>query len=359
MLPDHSPATRLSDDWKDAQAELARARQALALARVGLAQQTPYKRLIAAQRRCTNLIHGWFAESLQVERVINPHLVLSLDVDGVLEEENEGFSATGLPGAAALRLLQIGGVAVVLNTARSPLDVQDRVEQFRLLGGVSGFGSVSCDAVFGRDRCLVTERAAGQLRELRAVLRAKSDLVVDATYCETVRASRVLDGQVAGIPGSEARVLLDEQRLHDITYWVAPRHTDFVDRGVNKQSGLAQLLEDLGLRDLSVAAMGDASCDVPMLRKAKFAFLPAATLPSYTAPRGQRLCRSRFLGERALWEAAGQLVPSAAARKSVLATVDRLEFPHWFPAALRGRPPGGSGILPRLGAALGAVRNLR
>ena len=59
----------------------------------------------------------------------------------MLEEDSEGFSATNLAGAAALRLLQLGQVAVLLNTARSLIDVQQRAEDFTLLGGVGCFGA--------------------------------------------------------------------------------------------------------------------------------------------------------------------------------------------------------------------------
>ena len=73
-------------------------------------------------------------------------MVFALDVDGVLEDEQEGFSSTTLAGAAALKLLQLGGVAVLLCTARGLTEVKDRVAQFGLLGGVSGFGSQTWDA---------------------------------------------------------------------------------------------------------------------------------------------------------------------------------------------------------------------
>jgi len=63
---------------------------------------------------------------------------------------------------------------------------------------------------------------------------------------------------------------------------------------------LHTLSRELGLNRLPLAAMGDAGCDLPMLKVAEFAFLPAATLPSYVAPRGQRLMRSRYLGGQSL-----------------------------------------------------------
>src|SRR5438132_12301970 len=123
-------------------------RRALATAAPGIARHAPFTRLLAAQRRSTRLAHAWLADALELARVSDPRLVLSLDVDGVLEDESAGFSATSIAGAAALKLLQLGRVAVLLNTARSLEAVQDRVEQLQLLGGVAEFGAATLDAVF-------------------------------------------------------------------------------------------------------------------------------------------------------------------------------------------------------------------
>jgi 3-deoxy-D-manno-octulosonate 8-phosphate phosphatase KdsC-like HAD superfamily phosphatase len=347
------PETSVSDlagtaAWEAMSAEIGAAEQALALAPAGIARQPDYDRLLAAQRQATQAIHQWLSHALELETVSQPTRVFSLDVDGVLEEERAGFSATGLPGAAALKLLQLGRVAVLLNTARSVTEVRDRVSQFGLLGGVSAYGAAIWEAVYSRERGQLDDRAADELDRLRAVLRADSSLVLDPSYDCTVRASRIIEGAPGPIPGGAARRLLDEHRLSGLTFWVAPRHTDFVARACDKSSGLAQLRQDLGIVTLPLAAMGDAACDLPMLRPADVAFLPAATLPTYVAPRGQRLVRSRRLGDQALWEAACHLVPNLAQQRRVLAMVRGVKFPAWFPFALQKRPALGLGWFPRL-----------
>ena len=124
-----------------------------------------------------------------------------------------------------------------------------------------------------------------------------------------------MDGKPRAITGSDARQLLDRLQIAELTFWVAPHYTDFVDRSIDKGMGIERLRRSFGLSNLPLAAMGDGICDVPMLKLARFAFIPAATLPSYKPTKQQRLIRSRFLGAQALWEAACYLVPSAGLQR--------------------------------------------
>src|SRR5205823_10057153 len=255
-------------------------------------------------------------------------------------------------GAAALKLLALGSVAVLLNTARSLTEVRSRVAQFNLLGGISGFGAAVWDGVFAQDSSLLSVRGAAQLTELRSILRADPDIVQDGRYEQSVRVSRIVDGEPGPIAGPAARGLLDRHGLNELTFWVAPDHTDFVDRSVDKGKGLERLLEQLRLGSIPIAAMGDSSCDVPMLRLATHAFLPAATLPSYIAPRRQRLLRSRLLGENALWDAACQLVPDSTLQREVMTAVSEINYPEWFPATVSQGLRSSGGLLPRFKTAL-------
>jgi hypothetical protein len=339
MVPDDENTGSVAAEWRQADQQLANAGEQLKSALPGIARQHVCERLLAAQRRCTALVHAWLAEAFHLERVVEPRAVLSLDVDGVLEEESGGFSATGLIGAAALRLLQLGPVGVVLNTGRSLLSVQDRVEQLSLLGGVASFGAAAWDGVYGRTFSLLSDRGAEQLARLRELLRAEPELVQDPSHTESIRVSRVVDGVLAPIAGPDARALLDRHGLTELSFWVAPGHTDFVDRKVDKGIGLTQLRVAIGLDHLPLAAIGDGACDIPTLRQASRAFVPAATLPSYVPGRRQRLVRSRHLGEAALWDAACHLVPEASLQRRVRSTVEGLVVPEWFPPSLRRRPP--------------------
>src|SRR2546423_7813198 len=114
------------------------ASKALEWSPAGITRQRPYDKLLQARQRCTQLVHSWFASALGLEPVSDPRLVLALDVDGVLEDEEEGFSSTGLAGAAALRPPQLGQGGVILHTPRSTSEVWDRATPPRLPGGVRG-----------------------------------------------------------------------------------------------------------------------------------------------------------------------------------------------------------------------------
>jgi 3-deoxy-D-manno-octulosonate 8-phosphate phosphatase KdsC-like HAD superfamily phosphatase len=292
---------------------------------------------------------------MELRLVTQPRLVLSLDLDGVLEDGTEGFTATGVAGAAALRLLQMGGVAVLLNTARAMAEVRERVSEFHLLGGAAELGAALWDSTFSRDWSLLSDRGATQLDRLRSALRAEPTVVLDSAHRHSVRASRIIEGVPAPIAGPDARRFLDHNDLTDITFLVAPGHTDFVDRGVDKGIGISRLQQEVGLQALPLAAIGDSACDLPMLKRAAFAFLPAATLPAYLPPRRQRMVRSRYVGDQALWEAACHLVPNIGLKGRVLAALQTLDFPEWFPPALR-RPPVRLGLFPRLAATLSSAR---
>jgi haloacid dehalogenase-like hydrolase len=350
---DTAVSTNGASVWRAAQEALKAARTQLAQAAPGITRQPAFDRLLQAQRWCTGVIHRWLAEKMALDYVQNPCIVLSLDVDGILESEEE-FSSTTLVGASALRLLQLGGVSVVLNTARSLVEVHERVDQFRLLGGVAEMGAATWNGMQQQEENLLNDRATAALTRLRAALRSDPSVVLDCCRTQSVRASRIRDGRPAAISGADARRLLDENRLDDLTFWVASTHTDFVDRSVDKGTGIIHLQRELGLTSFPVAAMGDAMCDLPMLRLARSAFLPAATLPSYVAGRHQRLVRSRLIGDRALWDAACHLVPIPSLHRLVTEQAAALRLPEWVPVA--SSPTPSTSLLTRFAAALASMR---
>jgi hypothetical protein len=350
LIHDHNVA------WYSLRDEVKTATRDLAWAASRADLEAIWMRLLRAGDRCADFVRSWVASALELEPVREPKILLSLDVDGVLEEDVGVCSATGLIGAAALKLLQLGRVGVVLNTARSMHSVQARVATFQLLGGVAGFGGGTWDAVYGREQNLVSSAGIMELWRLSRELGMNGATVLDHDHQLCLRASWITDGLPAPIAGTAARRLLDHLGLDRLTYWVAPRHTDFVDRGVDKWKGLIHLQDQLGLMGLPLAAMGDSACDLPMLRKASLAFLPAATLPSYVPPPKQKLVRSRYLGQHALWEAARNLVPNASLQAKVRAMVNSIHSPEWLPHELRATPLQGSGIRSRFATALAVVR---
>src|SRR5690348_7571009 len=105
---DPAVSTNGASVWLAAQEALNAARAELAHAAPGITRQPTFDRFLQAQRRCTGVIHRWLAEKMALDYVQNPIIVLSLDVDGILESEGE-FSSTTVVGTSALRLLQLGG----------------------------------------------------------------------------------------------------------------------------------------------------------------------------------------------------------------------------------------------------------
>lgn len=344
-------ADLLQQRWGEAERELGVARDELSRA-TAAGRQDACDRLLVAQRACTGLVHDFFAEGFDLESVKEPRTVLSLDVDGVLETDAAGFTSTGVAGAAALKLLQLGRVAVLLNTARCVDEVRDRVERFHLLGGVATFGAATWDAVFGQARGYLSERGTLQLKLLRSNLRADKDVVLHRQHEHCVRASRIVDGAFAAIPLPAARRLLHDSSLDHLTFSVARRYTDFVDRTVDKGAGITHLREDLALSQLPLAAIGDSTCDVPMLRLAGSVLLPANAVPSYTPGPRQRFVRLRRTGGEGLWSAALRLVPDVQLRRRVLSTAGALTLPAWLPAQLREPLRGEHWSLSRLVAVL-------
>lgn len=302
------------------------------------------------ERRATDFVNAWLGAAFELERVESASMVLSLDVDGVLEDEALGFSCTGINGAAALKLLQLGRVAVVLNTARSVEESRARCQFFQLLGSVSAFGGIVWDGVFDREEVLISPEAQRQLVSLRTELRSDPAVVVDSAHDVSLRVSRIVGGVPAPIVGEDALGLIDRLGLDQLTFWVAPGHTDFIDRGIDKSTGLERLRALLGLRSLPLAAMGDAACDVTTLRLASQAFVPAATLPAYMAPPGQRLVRARSVGDTAVWEAACQLVPDGSLQRQAVNRRDAIRIPTWLPPELRQARTDVPGLFPRIAA---------
>ena len=343
MQPDLTIDSEQQTSWSGAKHELALAEQALPNA-AAAKRQGAYDRLLAARRTCTSMLHTWLGRAMELEPVREPKMLFSLDVDGVLEEETLGFSAATLSAVAALKLLQLGGVAVVLNTARSCDDVRDRVECFRLPGGVAGYGAATLDAVYDRRHRLTSAEARAELDQLARLLRADKRLVFDSAHGECVRVSDVSTGLPHPIEADTARQLVDDAGLHHLAFWVASEHTDFVDRGQDKATGIRTLAREMGFSSLPYAAMGDSRCDLPMLRAADWALLPARTLDGYTGRAGQRVFRTGAAGADGLWEAACKLVPSARLQRECRRRVAGLDFPDWLPASLERDLPSPVGL---------------
>jgi hypothetical protein len=202
-----------------------------------------------------------------------------LDIDGVLETDVLGFSAPSPLGMLALRALRAHGYPTLLATGRSLAEVRDRCAAYRLAGGVAEYGAVCYDAVSGRSLVLVDE---ARRREgdggLTALLDSRPGHETDPFSHWNVRASiRHADGRRTGLPEQETAELLAREplaRLFDVVCGDA--QTDFVPRGVDKAQGVRASLALAGApAEPPLLAVGDGPADLPLLRWARLAAVPA------------------------------------------------------------------------------------
>lgn len=174
--------------------------------------------------------------------------VAALDLDGVLETEHLGFPSTTRSGALALRALVAGGYRPVLASGRSAVDVADRCADYGLPGGVAEYGAAL--VLGGEVRSLLAPEAAEALAHARELL-AGVDL--DPLYRHSIRA-RGLDAATVARVASECslRAVPGDSQV------------DFVPSGIDKATGLAELLAELDAPGLAFA-VGDTASDLPML----------------------------------------------------------------------------------------------
>nr|WSY50043.1 Cof-type HAD-IIB family hydrolase [Streptomyces sp. NBC_00886] len=202
-----------------------------------------------------------------------------LDVDGVLETDVSGAPAPSPAGMLALRGLRAHGYRVLLATGRPIPEVRDRCRAYGLPGGVAEYGAVVYDAERDRSTPLVTgpDRSA-----LTRVLSGLPSVTLDPQYRWCVRAHH---GSGAGRTGLDARTVRELSGRPEAAGFVVVQgetQTDFVPQGVDKASGLAELLDLLGAPagTRPVLAVGDSATDIPLLRWARNGFAPGNAAPA-------------------------------------------------------------------------------
>lgn len=194
----------------------------------------------------------------------------ALDVDGVLENDAFGFSASSPAGLMALRALRVHGYRVLLATGRSLADVRERCAAYRLAGGAAEYGAVVYDAAGDETTPLVPEHDG----ELAATLTRLPGVAADPGFRHCVRAFR----RSAGGGGTRG---LDASRIPQGGRYSVVRgdaQTDFVPRGVNKIDAVRALMrlldDDAGPGAAPDLAVGDTAPDVAMLKAARLGFAP-------------------------------------------------------------------------------------
>ena len=221
----------------------------------------------------------------------------AIDLDGVLECDRLGFSATSPTGMLVLRALIAHGYRPVLATGRSVPEVRDRCTAFGLAGAVAEYGAaVYSGGEVGDLRPLGADALLGQIRK---ELSALPDVEVDPDYRYAVRArfrcgplSAVLTGRIPALSDPSVRVVHGEGQ------------TDITAAGIDKGTGLAALMARLAGADCAFA-MGDAPPDLPMLASARMARAPRNAL---FADGGAAIRRTRRAYQAGLAEACADLL---------------------------------------------------
>ncbi|WP_152627884.1 hypothetical protein [Streptacidiphilus neutrinimicus] len=202
-----------------------------------------------------------------------------LDVDGVLETDVLGFPAASPLGVTALRALRAHGYRPLLATGRSLTEVRDRCAAYGLAGGVGEYGATCVDAGSGRVRVALDDARRGRGDGgLGSLLASRPGHETDPLSHWCVRAAiRHPDGRRTGLPEQETAELLSEPRFGRLFDAVpGDAQTDFVPRGADKAKGVRALLALMGEpAEPPVLAVGDGPADLPLLRWARNAAVPA------------------------------------------------------------------------------------
>jgi hydroxymethylpyrimidine pyrophosphatase-like HAD family hydrolase len=203
----------------------------------------------------------------------------AIELDGVVETDGLGYPSITPAGAVALRALARHGRRAVLVTRRSLSELRDRCSAYKLCGGVAEYGAFAYDHLTGRETLLVDEGASRQLSALRDWLRWQWPAYFDLLFEQVVRAYVVHSfGERRPLADGMLRQALDHAGGL-ATVVAGPREVDFVPAGVDKASGLRQLLGQIGGGDRLEMAIGCSATDLPMLRLADRAYCPANASP--------------------------------------------------------------------------------
>jgi hydroxymethylpyrimidine pyrophosphatase-like HAD family hydrolase len=198
-----------------------------------------------------------------------------LDVDGVLDRRLFGFPCTTAAGVRALSLLHAHGHAVAIDTARSVTEVREYCRSYGLAGGVAEYGSYLWDAVRGQGRALVSPESLWQLEAARQALRQVPGVFLNDRYEYSIRACTYDYQGPVPLPAPTVQQLLAAHRLDRLRVHPTTIDTTILAKEVDKGTGLAALLDWVGLAGADTVAVGDSEPDLAMFRVARRCFAPA------------------------------------------------------------------------------------
>lgn len=256
-------------------------------------------------REHSNIVSAWTFLTIEAARFCGslyekPDLrglgerIVCLDVDGVIDRRMLGFPCITAAGIEALSRLAAHGLPVVLNTARSALEVKEYCLAYGFVGGAAENGSVVWDARSRRSQSLVTPQEFAQLQKIREILAAMPGVFVDERHCHSVKAyvyARPGEGIAATLrdmfksfrvgmvspqplPELMVRAILEEHSLNLLEFHSTTLDTMITAKGCDKGRGLRSIIEWLGAGQPEVCAVGDSSTDLSMFAAADLSFAP-------------------------------------------------------------------------------------
>ncbi|MDQ6775655.1 MAG: hypothetical protein M3071_05405, partial [Actinomycetota bacterium] len=236
----------------------------------------------ALDRARARTLQRYFAELYLADLTPRPDGPLcALDLDGVLETQHLGFPALTPLAALGLRALIAHGYRPLLATGRSLAEVAERCRAYGLMGGVAEYGSGVHEAGGGASASLLGAAGSDALAQLRSRLAALDGVQLDGDYELAVRA------YTFGRDGRRGPVSLPSTLLASlppgstgIRAIEGDAQTDFVLQGIDKGTGMRELMSRLGSDDggnrrMLALAVGDTISDVPLAALAERAYAPA------------------------------------------------------------------------------------
>jgi hydroxymethylpyrimidine pyrophosphatase-like HAD family hydrolase len=215
--------------------------------------------------------------------------VFAIDVDGVLETERLGFSATSNAAVEALALLKRAGFLVTLNTGRSVAEARARCRQLGIPFAVAEHGAVLWDAARECTMILVGQEDREERRRLLRDVRWDKSIVYASGFVCGLRLFRRGTRGIAPIPEEEMLARFERLAITRLRYVTTSGTTDVCFRAADKGTALRALVAQLARASLPVCSVGDSLPDLPMFEASTLAYAPA----DLSQPLRERLAEDR------------------------------------------------------------------
>ncbi len=201
--------------------------------------------------------------------------LIFLDVDGVVDKQIFGFPSNTAAGIQAIGLLNSHNSPVALNTARSPMELQEYCRAYGFLGGIGEYGAYAWDGVSGEERVLISDECREEIERLREALSSMPGVFLNDCYKYSIKAFTYSGGRTIPLPRLMVSDLMERLGVKRLS--VRPTYTDtcIISKEVDKGTGMKALLEMVGLESAETIAIGDTEPDLAAFRVATHSFAPS------------------------------------------------------------------------------------